>query len=129
MSVNEVDINNLKDFSEEYSIELVEFRSLFRIPKLEKLPNFNHFKGMESSKDINELQRKQVAEFTATSFDGDYVKVYLTEVKRNAGNEISYECVLELLSCLRYDNMSDIPYFRMKECFVDEEEVNDNKKL
>ena len=68
----------LKDFSEDSYIGLVEFRSLFRMPKLEKLPNFNLFKRIESLKDTNELQRKQVAEFTASSFDGDYDAVYLT---------------------------------------------------
>ena len=98
------------------------------MPKLEKLPNFNLFKRIESLKDTNELQRKQVAEFTASSFDGDYDAVYLTEIKRNAGDEISYEYVSELLPCLRYGNMSDIPYLRMKELFADEEEVNNNEK-
>ena len=116
----------LKDFSEDSYIGLVEFRSLFRMPKLEKLPNFNLFKRIESLKDTNELQRKQVAEFTASSFDGDYDAVYLTEIKRNAGDEISYEYVSELLPCLRYGNMSDIPYLRMK--FADEEEVSNNEK-
>ena len=70
------------------------------MPKLEKLPNFNLFKRIESLKDTNEHQRKQVAEFTASSFDGDYDAVYLTEIKRNAGDEISYEYVSELLPCL-----------------------------
>ena len=49
-------------------------------------------------------------------------------MKRNAGDEISFEYVSELLPCLRCCNIADIPYLRMKELFADEEEVNNNEQ-
>ena len=90
--------NNFKDFCEESYIGLVEFRNLFRMGKLEKLPNYNLYKKLEALKNPNELQRKQTAEFIASGFDGDYDAVYLSEVKRsNIGDPLSYEFVTELI--------------------------------
>jgi len=53
MLVNKLKQRTLKDISKDSYIGLVEFRSLFRLPKLEKLPNFGLFKRIESLKDTN----------------------------------------------------------------------------
>ena len=99
---------NGKDFTEDSYIGLAEFRHLFRLPKLEKLPYYNRYKRLEALKDPNELQRKQIAEFIASAFDGDYDAVYLSEVKRsNDGDPLSHEFITELLPCCRYGKATE----------------------
>ena len=55
----------MKDFAEDSYVGLTEFRNLFRLPKLEELPNYNIWKHNVSLKNPNERQRKQISEFIA----------------------------------------------------------------
>ena len=98
------------------------------MPKLEKLQNFHTFKRVEALKEKTEQQRKQVAEFTASAFYGDYQAVYLSEVKRCNRDEESYEFVTELIPSLRYGKTSEKKLLRMKELFASEEEVTTDEK-
>ena len=85
---------DLRDFIEDSYIGLAEFRRLFRLPKLEQMPNFNIFKINKSSKNPTEIQRKQMAEFTLDAFQGDYMAIWMFEIKRIfIGDPLSYEFV------------------------------------
>ena len=73
--------NNFQEFSEDSYIGLAEFRHLFRMPNLEQVPNFDLFKRNEACKNPTETQRKQMAQFTLDALIGDYMAVYLSEIK------------------------------------------------
>lgn len=71
-----------KDFNEDSYFVLSEFRSLFRMPKLEHVRGCDAWKRCESRKNPMEAQRKEIAEFTPRAFEGDYNAVHLTEINR-----------------------------------------------
>ena len=123
--------SDLKDLNEDSIAGLVDFRSLFRMPKLENIPNFDEFKAIESLKLPNEKQRKLISEFTAAALEGDYYAVYLTEVKRAIeGDELSHEFISELVPSCRYGNIKEKNLLRMKEVFASEDDiVNDESFL
>ena len=100
--------SNLKDFSEPSYIGLAGFRKLFRMPKLEQIPNFEAWKSNESIKKPSELQRKQVSEFTAAALCGDFDAVFLSEIKRRVdGDPLSHEFIAELVPSCRYGKITE----------------------
>ena len=75
------------------------------MPKLENVPNFEVWKYNHSLKNPNELQRKQISEFTEAALYGNYNAVYLTEIERGMENNLlSHEFVTEIIPSCRYGN-------------------------
>ena len=92
-----------KDFNEDSYFGLSELRSLFRMPRLEEVRGYDGWKRNESRKVQNEVQRKEVAEFTLRAYEGDYDAVYLTEVNRSIkGDPLSEEFVTKIIPSYRY---------------------------
>ena len=119
--------NNFQEFSEDSYIGLAEFRHLFRMPNLEQVPNFALFKRNEACKNPTETQRKQMAQFTLDALIGDYMAVYLSEIKRTIiGDQLSYEFVSELIPSLRYGKPMDRHMLRFQEVFSDDNDVANN---
>ena len=99
---------DLKDFSEDSYMGLVEFRELFRMAKLEQVPGFDLWKTNECLKNPTEKQRKQMSEFTARALEGDYDAVFLSEIKRGVeGDESSFEFISELVPSCRYGKIAE----------------------
>ena len=103
---------------------LNEFRELFRMPKLEDIPNFNNFKWNEKEKRPSELQRRQISEFTFAALQGDYDAVYLDEVKRSIhGDKQSDLFIGNLIPRSRYGKATEKDLITYKEVFATKEEV------
>ena len=97
------------------------------MPNLEQVPNFDLFKRNEACKNPTETQRKQMAQFTLDALIGDYMAVYLSEIKRTIiGDQLSYEFVSELIPSLRYGKPMDRHMLRFQEVFSDDNDVANN---
>ena len=85
---------NGTDLSEDSIFGLTEFRKLFGMKNLEKVPGYSLWRRNVSGKTKTEAQRKQIAEFTLRALEGDYDTVYLTEINRRwEGDELSSELI------------------------------------
>ena len=74
-----------------------------------------------------ETQRKQMAQFTLDALIGDYMAVYLSEIKRTIiGDQLSFEFVSELIPSLRYGKPIDRHMLRFQEVFSDDNDVANN---
>ena len=121
---------DLKDFSEDSYMGLVEFRELFRMGKLEQVPDFDLWKTNESLKNPTEKQRKQISEFTARALEGDYDAVFLSEIKRGVeGDQSSFEFTSELVPSCRYGKIAEKNLLRMREVFATPEDVEADDKF
>ncbi len=118
------------DFTNESYLGLVEFRSLFRMSKLEQIPNYNVWHKNATIKNPSESQRKQNAEFTAAAMEGDYEAVYLTEVKRSiTGDRESYKMITELIPKCRFGKLTEIDLLKLKNMFATKEEVSKDEQF
>ena len=94
------------------------------MPKLEQVPGFNSWNKNEIEKNPKEFQRRQIAEFTAKAFDGDYQAVYLTEIKRGIqGEDLSHEFTSELIPSCRYGKITEKHLLRMRELFASRDDI------
>ena len=71
-----------KSYSDSSLLALTEFRAEFGMQNLSSIPGYSVFKQNELVRKPNELQRKQIEEFTNVALEGTYEAVYLTEIKR-----------------------------------------------
>ena len=107
-----------------------EIRTVFRMTKLENIPNYNVYRFIEKLRKPTETQRRQYAEFIATAMEGDYDAVYLTEVRRTIdGDELSDELVKNLIPRCRYGRTTKEDLIRFKEIFASENEVANDEKF
>ena len=122
---------SLSECSEDSIVGLSDFRSLFRMPRLEQLPNFGEFKKNTSVKNPNELQRKQISEFTYRALYGDYDAVFLHEIKRGVvGDPLSYEFITELIPSCRFGKITERKLMRMRDVFATQDDIaRDDKWL
>ena len=119
--------DNNRDFSEDSYFGLSEFRSLFRMPKLEQVKGYDVWRRAESNKckrSKNEELRKSIAEFTLRAFEGDYEAVALTYINRSVrGDSLSEEFVSKLIPSCRYGKVTERDLIRMREVFANSSEV------
>ena len=94
------------------------------MPKLEHVRGYDVWKRSESQKSLNETQRKEIAEFTLSAFEGDYNAVYLTDINRQiSGNPLSAKFTSKLIPSCRYGKVTERDLLRMREVFADSSEI------
>ena len=83
--------------------------------KLSGLPNYNTYKSNDACRNPKSAQRKQIADFTHSAFEGKFDVVYLTEANRKiAGDNQSAEYI-ELLTQIRFGRCTQRHLILMKE--------------
>ena len=117
-----------KDFSKDSIFGLNEFREVFRMPKLEDIPNFDEWQQIEASncKVHTEAQRKVIAKFTldAYIYNATYQAVYLTEILRSvSGDEISDRMVKHLIPNSRYGKTTEQDLLELREVYASKQQV------
>ena len=94
------------------------------MPRLEEVRGYDGWKRNESRKVQNEVQRKEVAEFTLRAYEGDYDAVYLTEVNRSIkGDPLSEEFVTKIIPSYRYGQATERNLLRTRQIFSNSNEI------
>ena len=117
-----------KDFSTDSLFGLNEFREIFRMPKLEDVPNYNQWQEIEvsNSKVRTEAERKVIAKFTldAYMYKAMYQAVYLTEILRSvAGDKASERMVRHLIPNSRYGKTTEQDLLELRELYASKQDV------
>jgi len=114
-----------KSYDDQSIFGLADFRTLFRMDKLEDVPNYSAWKSIETLKAPTEAQRKAVAEFTLQAYlRGDYDAVYLTDILRTvAGDPDSEKMVKHLIPNARYGKSTEADLLELMSLYATKQDV------
>ena len=114
-----------KSYDNESIFGLADFRTLFRMCKLEDVPNYSAWKSIETLNAPTEAQRKVIAEFTLQAYLlGDYDAVYLTDILRSvAGDADSERMVKHLIPNARYGKSTEADLLELMGLYATKQEV------
>ena len=106
-------------FSKESYQGLMEFRNLFDMPHLENIPNYNAWQINSKAKKPTEAERKQIAQFTLDALQGNYLAVYLDDVRRTIANDQqSEDMVKHLIPRSKFGKTTERDIIRLQDMFA-----------
>jgi len=114
-----------RSYDDQSIFGLADFRTLFRMHKLENVPGYSAWKSIETLRTPTEAQRKAIATFTLHAYiEGDYDAVYLTDILRSvAGDPDSERMVKHLIPSARYGKSTGADLLELMGLYATKQDV------